>query len=258
MNWQQDPKARKRVVCILRVLQQARKSLGASRLARDLEALGTDMSQRTVRYYLAMMDSAGLTRSCGKRGREITPAGEQELAKSFVAEKVGLVAAKVDELAYQMTFQLRRARGTIILNISTVPAGRMEEAAREGRSPTGVGSPLAPIPASEAETILAPVRTAVTRLRQLVEELAPAELSALERPQSPDNTRVWLSNLLERVRVAVDDLRPRAMSRYGVCQPGEAALLDRAHGEVLSLLHVARSHLDAAIADCAASPGEGE
>lgn len=134
MNWQQDPKARKRVVCILRVLQQARKSLGASRLARDLEALGTDMSQRTVRYYLAMMDSAGLTRSCGKRGREITPAGEQELAKSFVAEKVGLVAAKVDELAYQMTFQLRRARGTIILNISTVPAGRMEEAAREMRA----------------------------------------------------------------------------------------------------------------------------
>jgi len=135
---------------------------------------------------------------------------------------------------------------------------QMEEAAREGRSPTGVGSPLAPIPADEAETILAPVRTAVTRLRQLVEDLAPAELSALERPQSPDNTRVWVSNLLERVRVALDELRPRALSRYGACQPGEAALLDRAHGEVLSLIHVARSRLDAAMADCETSPGEGK
>jgi len=126
-----DVKAKKRVVAILRALHDAGRALGASRLARDLEAMGIDVSQRTVRYCLAMMDREGFTRSCGKKGREITPLGEQELANSFVAEKVGFIAARVDQLACQMTFQARRRTGTIILNISTVPAERIAEALGE-------------------------------------------------------------------------------------------------------------------------------
>ena len=126
-----DTRTKKRTVAILRALQEAGRPLGASRLARDLEAMGFDMSQRTVRYYLAMLDLERFTRSCGKKGREITPLGEQELANSFVAEKVGLISAKVDELSCQMTFQPRRATGTIIVNISTVPADRIAEAVRE-------------------------------------------------------------------------------------------------------------------------------
>jgi len=129
-----DVKARKRVVAILRALHDAGRSLGASRLARDLETMGIDMSQRSVRYYLAMLDREGFTQGRGKRGREITPLGEQELASSSVADKVGLISSKVDELSYQMTFQPRRARGTIILNISTVPAGRIADAVREMRA----------------------------------------------------------------------------------------------------------------------------
>lgn len=121
----------KRAVAILRALQNAGRPMGASRLARDLEAMGIDMSQRTVRYYLAMLDERGHTRSLGKKGRQITPQGEQELANAFVAEKVGFVAAKVDGLAYQMSFRLRSARGTIILNVSTVPVDRAVEASRE-------------------------------------------------------------------------------------------------------------------------------
>ncbi len=126
-----DAKVRRRAIPILRALRDAGRPLGASRLARDLEAMGIDMSQRTVRYYLAMLDREGMTRGCGKKGREITPSGEQELASSFVAEKVGLIAAKMDELACQMTFQPRRRSGTVILNLSTVPAARIEEAAAE-------------------------------------------------------------------------------------------------------------------------------
>jgi hypothetical protein len=93
--------------------------------------MGIDMSQRTVRYYLAMMDQEGWTRSCGKKGREITPRGEEEVASSFVTEKVGLISARVDELTYQMTFQPRRRAGTIILNVSTVPAARIHDAVQE-------------------------------------------------------------------------------------------------------------------------------
>lgn len=126
-----DAKAKRRGIGILRALRDAGRSLGASRLARDLEAMGIDMSQRTVRYYLAMLDREGLTRGCGRKGRELTPLGEQELANSFVAEKVGLIAARMDELACQMTFQPRRRSGTIIVNFSTIPAARIQEAVVE-------------------------------------------------------------------------------------------------------------------------------
>ncbi|MFP4056296.1 MAG: DUF128 domain-containing protein [Candidatus Brocadiia bacterium] len=129
-----DIRRRKRIAAVLRALHAAGRPLGASRLARDLEAMGIDISQRTVRYYLAMMDEQGLTVSRGKRGREITPRGEQELANSFVAEKVGFVSAKVDELSYQMTFQPRRRQGTIILNVSVVPAESIHAAMREMRA----------------------------------------------------------------------------------------------------------------------------
>lgn len=126
-----DAKAMKRAAGILRVLREAGKPLGASRLARDLEALGIDMSQRTVRYYLAMLDREGFTRSCGRRGREITSLGEQEVANSSAAEKVGFISAKMDELACQMTFDARRRSGTIIVNVSLVPASRIEPAVGE-------------------------------------------------------------------------------------------------------------------------------
>lgn len=121
----------KRTIAILRALQRAGRPVGATRVARELEVIGIDVSQRTVRYCLAAMDRDGFTRRCGKKGREITVLGEQELANAFVVEKVGFISAKVDELACQMTFEPRRRRGTIILNISTVPAARIEEALRE-------------------------------------------------------------------------------------------------------------------------------
>ena len=122
---------KRRIVAILHVLREAGRPLGASRLAHELETMGLDLSQRTVRNCLALMDRMGLTRSCGKRGRQITPLGERELENSFVAEKVGFISAKVDELAYEMTFKLRARRGTVILNISSVPLARAGEAVAE-------------------------------------------------------------------------------------------------------------------------------
>ena len=122
---------KKRAVAILRALQNAGRPSGASRLARDLEAMGFDLSQRTVRYYLAMLDESGMTVSRGKKGREITPLGEQELANAFVAEKVGFISSKVDELSYQMTFRPRSRDGTIILNVSTFDAADFPRAVAE-------------------------------------------------------------------------------------------------------------------------------
>jgi len=77
------------------------------------------MSERTVRHYLQQMDHDGLTNNFAKRGRMITPKGVNELGSAFVFEEVGLVAAKIDTLTYQMDFSLQKSVGSIILNLTT-------------------------------------------------------------------------------------------------------------------------------------------
>jgi hypothetical protein len=126
-----DPRTHRKFVAILQILHDAGRPLGSTRIARELYAMGIDQSKRTVRYYLGMMDEEGLTRSLGKRGRAITPLGEMELRGAMAVEKVGFMAAKVDELAYRMTFDLKQMRGKVILNISLIDARDMHLAAEE-------------------------------------------------------------------------------------------------------------------------------
>jgi len=126
-----DTRARRKVVAILRILDDAGKPLGSTRIARELHVQGIELSHRTVRYYLGMMDEQGLTRSLGKRGRAITPQGEMELQDAMAVDKIGFMVATVDALAYQMTFDLERLRGKLILNISLTDAAEVNRAVRE-------------------------------------------------------------------------------------------------------------------------------
>jgi hypothetical protein len=122
---------------------------------------------------------------------------------------------------------------------------QMEDAAREGRSPTGLGSPLTPLPDDEIERICGPVRELQARLRASARELAPEELAAFEKRQSAHNTRVWMSNLLEKVRIAADGLTPRRMRSYGSSWTEEdrQAMADL-HSELSALIGESRRALD--------------
>jgi len=123
-----DITAKRKIVSILKILSDAGSPLGGTRIAQGLQGFGFDLSQRMVRNYLQKMDQEGLTQSFGKRGRRITPRGEEELKSAFVIEKVGFVASKIDNLTYQMDFSLRKKRGKIILNISTIDIRDIDEA----------------------------------------------------------------------------------------------------------------------------------
>jgi len=127
---QATERAERRLMTILRALADRGRPLGAVRLGHELERQGTELSARTVRYYLAVMDQRGWTENLGRRGRRITPEGEQELESAFVAEKVGFVAARVDALSYRMSFRLGRPQGSIIVNVSTVAPEQVGDAAR--------------------------------------------------------------------------------------------------------------------------------
>ena len=115
-----DIRTRRRMAAILRVLKEARRPLGGERIAESLRLSGTDLSERTVRNYLAEADSLGWTENLGRRGRRLTALGRRELTEAMAVDKVGYVAARVDELSYQMTFNPETKRGTVILNVSTM------------------------------------------------------------------------------------------------------------------------------------------
>jgi len=122
-------KTEKKRLAILRVLQEANKALGSSRITERLLAMGHDVSERTVRFYLKAMDEKGLTENLGKKGRLITQRGLNELSNARVIEKVGLLAAKIDRMTYNMDFNLPKRAGTVVINMSIIKQTQLKNAA---------------------------------------------------------------------------------------------------------------------------------
>ena len=121
---------RRKMTAILRVLDEAGKPLGSTKIARSLRVIGIDLEQRMVRNYLDAMDAEGLTVNLGRAGRQLTPRGRMELASALIIDKVGFIDARADELAFKVTLDLSRHTGTVILNISTLPAAYLDDAQR--------------------------------------------------------------------------------------------------------------------------------
>lgn len=115
-----DERSRRKILDVLRVLSESERPLGGTRIAQALALAGRDMSQRTIRYYLALTDEEGLTEQVGRRGRRLTELGRQELETAYVADKVGFVAAKADALVYGMDFKIRQGRGKVVVNLSVL------------------------------------------------------------------------------------------------------------------------------------------
>jgi len=115
-----DIKTRRKMIGILRVLDDASGPLGGERVAERLRLSGIDLSERTVRNYLTRADGLGWTENLGRRGRRLTAEGKREIQGALVIDKVGFVAARVDALAYQMKFDLAARQGKVIMNISTI------------------------------------------------------------------------------------------------------------------------------------------
>ncbi|MCX8023037.1 MAG: NrpR regulatory domain-containing protein [Syntrophorhabdaceae bacterium] len=115
---------------ILRVLDKHQDLLGSKELAKQLLTYGIDLSERTVRYYLKLMDEKGLTKVQGKKGRIITEVGREELNHAFVSERVNFIISKIDNLSYLTDFNLDTQKGNVILNISCFPEKKAKDALR--------------------------------------------------------------------------------------------------------------------------------
>lgn len=114
---------------ILKILSESKDPLGARIIAGRMKDSGLDLSERTVRYHLKLMDNKGLTRLIGRRdGRQITDRGKDELSHARVKDKVSLCSSRIDMLAFQTTFDLSRKRGMVPVNISLFTRDRFKEA----------------------------------------------------------------------------------------------------------------------------------
>ena len=119
-------KTEKKRLAILRLLYNADKPLGSPEITERLLAAGYDISERTVRFHLLAMDKAGFTESLGRKGRQITERGKKELATARIFEKVGFLAAKIDQMTYRMNFDLTTKEGTVVINISIIEKAQLK------------------------------------------------------------------------------------------------------------------------------------
>ena len=122
-------KTEEKRLAILRVLREAGRPLGSSRIAERLIAMGHDISERTVRFHLLGADQAGLTENLGRNGRAITERGLEELSTARAFEKVGFLSAKIDQMTYKMDFDPTQKSGTVVLNVSLIERDQLPRAA---------------------------------------------------------------------------------------------------------------------------------
>jgi repressor of nif and glnA expression len=121
----------KTMMAILKVLDKHPDAiLGSRELSRQLRLHGVELTERTVRYHLRILDERGFTKVFGKEGRMITQKGKEELSHALVSEKIGFVISKIETLSYLTNIDLEKEEGDIILNVSFFPSAQVKEALR--------------------------------------------------------------------------------------------------------------------------------
>ena len=109
----------RKVLTILNALGESQSAVGSTVIAKKLKDRGIELSERTIRYHLKMMDERGLTRLIGRRdGRVITELGHAEMKKAMVTHKVGSALTRIETLAFRTDIDLDKRTGLIPVNIS--------------------------------------------------------------------------------------------------------------------------------------------
>lgn len=121
----------RRVLLILRILNEKQTSVGSRLIARRMQELGMASNERTVRYHLKFMDERGLTKLVGRRdGRVITEMGINEIGNARVRDKVGMAISRIEILSFNTTFNPDKGQGLLPVNVSLFNKEEFPEAMR--------------------------------------------------------------------------------------------------------------------------------
>lgn len=119
-----DKKTRKRLA-ILDALESSDRPMSSRTIAERLQESGHDISERTVRLYLQHLQDEGLS-AAGRRGHVVTDRGQAERGAARVMERLGYMAARVDQITYRMSFDLEQRKGTVAVNAALVTRDVLE------------------------------------------------------------------------------------------------------------------------------------
>ena len=123
------PDIEKKLLLILRILRDSGQPMGARLLARRMAEHGIPLSERMVRYHLGLTDERGLTELAGQRdGRAITKRGIEEIGSARVRDKLSLAISRIETLAFRTTFDPKRKRGLVPVNISLIAREKFRRA----------------------------------------------------------------------------------------------------------------------------------
>lgn len=120
----------KTMFSILKILGRHTDVVGSKEISSQLKMHGIDLTERTVRYHLRILDERGFTEVFGKEGRKITEKGRNEIRHAHVSEKLGFVISKIESLSYLTSINLDRLKGDVILNVSFIPEDALTDVMR--------------------------------------------------------------------------------------------------------------------------------
>ncbi len=118
----------RKIIAILKVLNESSEPLGSVTIARELERHGISLSERAIRYHLRITDERGYTQPLGRDGRMLTPQGLEELKVALAPEQVGFILEKLELLAFQTTFDPQKRRGLVPINTSLLDKAKFKKA----------------------------------------------------------------------------------------------------------------------------------
>ncbi len=122
--------SQRRLIEILRVIEDADKPIGARAISDLLSSRGYELGERAVRYNLKILDGLGFTKKQGYSGRMLTPIGIRELSDALVDDRIGFVNTRIEEYMYKTAYDFNRSSGDVIVNTSLIDKGDYEKAVK--------------------------------------------------------------------------------------------------------------------------------
>jgi len=119
--------SQRRLIEILRVIENASAPIGARAISDCLSSRGYDLGERAVRYNLKILDELGFTKKKGYSGRVLTPMGSRELNDALVDDRIGFVNTRIEEYMFRTSFDPKTCRGDVIANTSIVDKSNAEK-----------------------------------------------------------------------------------------------------------------------------------
>jgi repressor of nif and glnA expression len=115
-----EPNVERKLVEIIRIINESDKPLGARLIADELHTRGFAIGERAVRYHLRILDERGFTEKHGYIGRTITERGRKELSDALISDRFGFVITKIEQLIYKTNYDLDTGKGDVIVNLTNI------------------------------------------------------------------------------------------------------------------------------------------